>query len=311
MTLARNASIWRSFSGGADRARRVHEPPARPHGGRARVEDPSLQRAQLARPAPGSCASARRGATGASRGPSTAGRPARGRSRCRDPARAASPDHDAHARGAEARGVRAQVAPPAADRARPPRPRPRPPSAPRGGWSSRPGRRTGRAPARRAADRPRARPSSIRATGASARRARTAAEPCRSYGSSSTMPSGRCGAARAATPCRGQLGEHLVTGRAQRVHPRRALGRLVVGPHQVHRVARPELLPPDLRDPLRVRVAQRGLRGRGVAEAVHQRPPLPRRPAQHRVHEPVAATARRLGEVHRLRRPPRDRRRRP
>ena len=41
-------------------------------------------------------------------------------------------------------------------------------------------------------------------------------------------------AARAATPCPRQLGKHLFTGRAQRVHARRALGRLVVGPHQVH-----------------------------------------------------------------------------
>ncbi len=135
---------------GRDRAGRVDEGTAGPHGVGSGGQDPGLERGQRL-PGGRPCASARRGARRACRGRCTAGRPARGRT-------------VASVRLARRRAVRHStiVAPMRAavlaqrlargrDAARRRRSRPRCPSARRGGWSCRRGRRRGRAPARRAA----------------------------------------------------------------------------------------------------------------------------------------------------------------
>ena len=79
-----------------------------------------------------------------------------------------------------------------------------------------------------------------------------------------------------------------------------ALGGLVVGGHQGDRVLGAELLPPHLRDPSGMRMAQRRLGRGGIAEPVEQRAPLARRPPQHSVDESMPATAGLAREVDRF-----------
>ena len=215
----------------------------RPGAGRAApgAQDLALQarRAPRARPPP--CASARRAARRACRGPSTAGRPARGRRprapaaarrRPRAPRRSSAPMRAGRARERLRRGRRG---------ARPPPRRPGPPSARPGAWSCRPGRRTGRARARPAAG------ARIRATAIAARDCGMNApcshsgEPSASKAPSSTSPSG-------SSPARvrghRQLGGERRGGRAQRVRAQRRLRRAVAGRHQRAGVLGPERLEP-------------------------------------------------------------------
>ena len=78
---------------------------------------------------------------------------------------------------------------------------------------------------------------------------------------------------------------------------RAGLGGLVVGRHQRPRGLGAERLPPQLRDPLGVRVAQRGgLRG-VLGQRLDDRARLPRGPAQDGVDEAGAAARLGLGEL--------------
>ena len=300
MTGSRGASIWTLVLRRADRARRVHEPASRPQRRRpaSRIRGCS---APAPRPAPGSCASARRGATGASRDPSTAGRPARGRSRCRK-----------------------RLAP----RPRPRRPRSRRRGAPRFARTSRARRGScstattspsspisaarwvvfAPGAAHRSSTRSPGCGSTARATsidprdwGISAPRSNSA-EPCRSYGSSSTMPSGRSRRRVAVDALRAPAPAARRRGSRAACSTRAALS---AGSLSVAIRAAPRRAPSCSHQAC---ATHSGCEWRSAASAgvdspspASDRAPLPRRPPQHRVHEPVAAAPRRLGEVDGLR----------
>ena len=132
-------------------------------------------------------------------------------------------------------------------------------------------------------------------------RARTAASRAGRTAARARAPRARRASAVAATPARASSASTSSTP-ARSVLTRAALSaaslsaliraRAASGPSCSHHISR---------DPVRVRVQQRGfLRGR-VAEPAEHCAALARGAAQHGVHEAVAAAARRLGEVDRLR----------
>ncbi len=98
----------------------------------------------------------------------------------------------------------------------------------------------------------------------------------------------------------GQARRQLGGVRAQRVDAHGCLGRQVVRGHQRARRIRAQLFPPELRDPLRVGVAQRGLRRRGIPERRDQLRRLAGAAPQHRVDEPPAAGRCVLDQLDRL-----------
>ena len=95
------------------------------------------------------------------------------------------------------------------------------------------------------------------------------------------------------------LGERLAR-RSAACWPAARLGRLVVGGHQRARRVGAERVPPELRDPLGMRVLERGLRGRGVGERGDDRPRLARGASQDRVDQAGAARRVGLGQLDRL-----------
>ena len=257
--------------GGRDRAGAVDQRAAGADGVRAGRED---RRLRLREPAPGwrrPCASGRRGGRRACRGPSTAGRRARGRT---PPSCGCGgvrgPDGDARRRPS-ARAVRRSAS------ARP-------------GWRS----TATTAPvssisaarwvvlppgaAQRSSTRSPGRGPTMRATAIAARDCGMKRPACQSgeskasNGASSTRPSGRPGRGMRGDRELGREGGRVA---AQRVGAQRGLGGLVVGGHERARGVGPERVEPERGDPLGMGVAQGGL-GRRAPRGAPRPPPRPR-----------------------------------
>ena len=196
-----------------------------------------------------------------------------------------------------ARG-RAAARPRARGGARRPRARRGRPSARRDGSSCRRARRTGRARARRA------RGASRRATAIAARDcgmnrpSRHSGAPWASNGSIE-RPAPRAGRARARVSTGSRCASSAAAIRSVLARSAASAGSLSAA-ISARAVSAPNVLPPQPRDPLGVRVAQRGLLRCAVRERVDQRRRLARGAAQHRVDEPRAAPRLRLGELDRL-----------
>ena len=196
-----------------------------------------------------------------------------------------------------ARAVRAQRVGAAGVAARRRRSRPRRPSARRGGWSCRRARRTGRARARPGAG------ASARATAIAARDCGIS-RPC-SHSGARRRRTGASRISASSLDARWRTGQalgELAAVDLERVGAQRGLGGLVVGGHQRAGVVGAERVEPQLRDPLRVGVGERGLGGRGVGQRGDDRARLARGAAQDGVDEAGAARARRPWRARRTRR---------